>query len=286
VPAPPDDARSFTAPVTAVTPCGDDAVRLVLEPDRELPPVRASRFFMLRREDGTSPAIPRPFSVYLQPPGRLEFLITVMGRGTRALAEAPVGASVRVIGPLGNGWPELAGPDERPWVMVAGGVGSAPFPLAVGQALAAGVPAERLVLVFGAATAGMLYDLELFRSLGARVHAATMDGSGGDGSGGAFRGNALELLRDLWRRGELPEAVRLLACGPEPMLEATAALARERSLDCWLSLETLMGCGVGICNGCPIPTRPEGPLVAWPNAKCCVEGPVFEARTIDLAAMH
>ena len=281
MPAPPDDARSFTARVAAVTPCGDDAVRLSLEPDRELPPVRASRFFMLRREDGTSPAIPRPFSVYLQPPGRLEFLVKVMGRGTRALAGAPVGAAMRVIGPLGNGWPELAAPDERPWVMVAGGVGSAPFPLAVEQALAGGVPAERLVLVFGAATSGLLYDLELFRSLGVRVHAATMDGSGG-----AFRGNALELLRELWRRGELPEAVRLMACGPEPMLAATAALARERELECWLSLETLMGCGVGICNGCPIPTRPEGPLGAWPNAKCCVEGPVFEARTIDLAAMH
>ena len=47
-----------------------------------------------------------------------------------------------------------------------------------------------------------------------------------------------------------------------------------------------MGCGVGICNGCPVPTRPEGPLGAWPNAKCCVEGPVFEARAIDLAALH
>ena len=286
MPAPPDDARSFTARVRSVESRGDDAVRLALTPERELPEVRASRFFMLRREDGASPAIPRPFSIYLQGRERLEFLIKVMGPGTRALAEAPVGSRVRVIGPLGNGWPDAAigepGADEAR-VLIAGGVGSAPFPMAIQQALAAGLPPERLALVFGAATSGMLYDLDLFHTLGVRVFTATMDGS--DGPGG-FRGNALELLCDLWRRGELPERCRLLACGPEPMLEATADLARERALACFLSLETWMGCGVGICNGCPIPTRPEGPLGDWPNAKCCVEGPVFEAGAIDLSAMH
>lgn len=289
MPAPPPDARSFQAEVLSVSPCGTDAVRLAVRapgPLAPFPRVRASRFFMLRREDGSSPAIPRPFSLYLQR-GRggaeLEFLIKVMGRGTRALAASPVGSPLRLIGPLGNGWPTLAG-GGLPWVMLAGGVGSAPFPLALEQALGGmdGAPPAKpgeLAVVFGAASRGMLYDLELLQSYGARVFTATMDGSAG------FRGNALELLRDLWRKGELPERVRLLACGPERMLEATAELALEHELDCWLSLETLMGCGVGICNGCPIPTRPEGPLGAWPNAKCCVEGPVFEARGIDLAAM-
>ena len=57
-------------------------------------------------------------------------------------------------------------------------------------------------------------------------------------------------------------------------------VAHERGLEAWLSLETLMGCGVGICNGCPVETRPEGRLGDWPNAKCCVEGPVF--RTADI----
>ena len=52
-----------------------------------------------------------------------------------------------------------------------------------------------------------------------------------------------------------------------------------------MSLETLMGCGVGICNGCPVPTDPAGPRGDWPNAKCCVEGPVFEAREILLAGL-
>src|SRR5207249_4939758 len=96
-------------------------------------------------------------------------------------------------------------------------------------------------------------DLEAFQSLGVRVACCTDDGSFGS------KGNVLQLLEHLQGRGELPREVRLLACGPERMLEAVERHARERGLACWLSLETVMGCGVGICNGCPVPTRPDGP---------------------------
>jgi len=70
------------------------------------------------------------------------------------------------------------------------------------------------------------------------------------------------------------------------MLEAVEAHARSRKLPCWLSLETVMGCGVGICNGCPVPTLPRGPRGSWPNAKCCVEGPVFSTEEVALAGAH
>ena len=280
MPAPPADARSLTAEVTSVEPCGIDAVVLRVRPGREQPPLRAARFFMLRREDGASPAIPRPFSVYRQSARELEFLIKVMGRGTRALASCAPGQVLRLIGPLGNGWPTLDG-DGAPWVMLAGGIGSAPFYMAIEQARAGmdgarPVPPEHLTLLFGAATAGALYDLERLRELGARVLTATDDGSQG------LRGNVLELLQGEWERGGLPRDVRLLACGPDPMLHAVESMARELELPCWLSLEGLMGCGVGICNGCPVPTRPEGPLGAWPNAKICVEGPVFALEAVTI----
>ena len=283
MPAPPPDARSFLGEVVSNVPCGDDGVLLALRPEASLPPVRASRFFMLRAEERRAPLIPRPFSLYRQRDGACEFLIKVMGAGTRALAASVPGTQLRVLGPLGNGWPALDG-DGPPWVMLAGGVGSAPFPMAIEQALLGmdgrrPVRAADLHLLFGAATAGMLYDLDAFRAFGVRVHTATMDGSAGR------RGHVLQLLDALQADGTLPREVRLLACGPERMLEAVATLARERGLACWLSLETLMGCGVGICNGCPIPTDPHGPRGDWPNAKCCVEGPVFEAREILLAGL-
>jgi dihydroorotate dehydrogenase electron transfer subunit len=282
MPAPPADARSFLAEVVRVESCGDDGVVIAVRPELELPTVRASRFFMLKRTDGLSPFIPRPFSIYRQRGGLLEFLVKVMGRGSRALARSRPGERWRLVGPLGNGWPALDGRGE-PWVMLAGGVGSAPFYMAIEQALAgmdgeAPARPDRLGLLFGAARSGLLYDLEAFRALGVSVWTATDDGSEG------FRGNVVQLLESLWERGAVPERVRLLACGPDRMLEAVESVARERKLDGWLSLETVMGCGVGICNGCPVPTRPGGPLGAWPNAKCCVEGPVFHVDAISLRA--
>lgn len=280
MPAPPPDARSLSAEVVSVEPCGEDGVVLVVRPERPLPPVRASRFFMLRRADRLSPLVPRPFSLYRQRGDVLEFLLKVMGRGTRALAASRPGDELRLIGPLGNGWPALAG-GGPPWVMLAGGVGSAPFYLGIEQALAGmdgqrPAPPDELVYLYGAARRGLLYDLARFRALGVRVHTATDDGSEG------FRGNVLQLLELLWSAGEVPREVRLLACGPHPMLVAVERLARAQGLECWLSLETLMGCGVGICNGCPVATRPEGPFGSWPNAKCCVEGPVFPVGAITL----
>lgn len=281
MPAPPDDARSFPSEVVEVRPSGDDGVILRIRPGIELAPIRAARFFMLRRNDALSPAIPRPFSIYRQlDDGTLEFLIKVMGRGTRALAGSAPGTRLVTVGPLGLGWNTLDG-DGAPWVMIGGGIGSVPFHMGIEQALAGmdgAAPARRadVTYVYGAATAGMLYEIDAFEALGVRVLAATDDGSRG------FHGNVVQLLRHEWAEGGLPEKVRLLACGPDPMMAAVAEVARERGLECWLSLETLMGCGVGICNGCAVATEPEGELGAWPVAKCCVEGPVFRADAIRL----
>ena len=280
MPAPPPDARSFRSELVSVRPTGSDGVVLRVRPERELPALRAARFFMLRRADGLSPAIPRPFSLYRQPDGDLEFLIKVMGSGTRALAESTPGTQLVTVGPLGHGWPTLDG-DGPPWVGVAGGIGSVPFFEGVRQSLAGmdgATPAgeDDWALIYGGRHAGFLYDLDQFLELGVRVVAATDDGSQG------FHGNVIECLEHQWELGRLPEEVRLLSCGPEPMMEAVADLARRRGLECHLSLETYMGCGVGICNGCAVATDPEGPLGAWPVAKCCVDGPVFPAAAIRL----
>jgi dihydroorotate dehydrogenase electron transfer subunit len=280
MPAPPPDARSFSSELVSVRPSGSDGVVLRVRPDLEQPALRAARFFMLRRDDPSSPVIPRPFSLYRQVDGDLEFLIKVMGRGTRALAESTPGTRLVTVGPLGHGWPTLDG-DGAPWVGIAGGIGSVPFFEGVRQSLAGmdgaapATPAD-WTLIYGGRHAGFLYDLEEFLELGVRVLAATDDGSQG------FHGNVVQCLEHQWDSGQLPEQVRLLTCGPEPMMEAVARVARERELECYLSLETYMGCGVGICNGCAVMTEPEGPLGAWPVAKCCVDGPVFPATAIRL----
>lgn len=281
MPAPPSDARAHLGRVLGVEKCCADGAILTVRTISELAPIRASRFFMLGRTDGVSPLIPRPFSIYRQRGRDLDFLIKITGRGTRALAEASSGTEIRLTGPLGNGWPTLEA-DGAPWVFLAGGVGSAPFYLAIEQALAgmdgrAPVPRKHISFLFGAAQADHLYDLEALGDLGVSIHTATDDGSSG------FHGTVLGLLDRLQAEGTIAQSIRICACGPEPMLGAVEELARARDIEAYLSLETLMGCGVGICNGCPVPTRPEGPLGMWPNAKCCVEGPVFAADAITLA---
>lgn len=269
------------ARVLSLRSVGEDAVVLRLALPEPPPRLRAGRFFMLRRLDCLRPAIPRPFSVYRQlEDGSLEFLIKLVGEGTRSLAAAELGAPIRALGPLGQGWPSLD-PGGPPWVLLAGGIGSAPFYMAIEQARAMRSPsggdsARGITLIYGAARAAMLYELERFEGLGPSVLAATDDGSRG------FHGNILELLEAEWAAGRLPQSVRLCACGPEPMMAAVARTAEERGLDCWLSLETLMGCGVGICNGCAVLTRPDGPAADWPLRKCCVDGPVFAASAIRL----
>lgn len=279
MPAPPIDARSQSARVLGVEPCGEDGVLLRIQPLQPIGPLRAGRFFMLRCRDDSSPCIPRPFSVYRQhADGSAEFLIKVTGLGTRALADSSPGTELVCVGPLGNGFPEFEA--GTPLVMLAGGIGSVPFYMVIQQALegsyGARMAPEELTLIYGGRQAGYLYDLEAFMDLGVRVLAATDDGSAG------FHGNVLDCLRKQWEMGNLPEAVHLLTCGPEPMMEAVAREAAEKNLDCWLSLETYMACGVGICNGCSLVTRPDGPMGDWPVAKACVDGPVFHTSAIEL----
>jgi dihydroorotate dehydrogenase electron transfer subunit len=279
MPAPPPDARSLVAETVRVAPCGLDAGILTVRLPAPLAPVRASRFFMLRREDGTSPLIPRPYSLYKQRGAELDFLILRQGRGSKALLALEQGQPVRLLGPLGNGWPSLATPGPA-WVLMAGGVGSAPFFMAIEQGLrgfgSEGRAGAGLHFLFGARSQTQLYDLAAFQALGVPTYTATQDGSHG------FAGNVLELLESLMGAGRIPARVRVLACGPERMLTAVHAWSRRTGQEAHLSLETLMGCGVGICNGCPVPTAPNGPLGAWPNAKACVEGPVFCTDAIEM----
>ncbi len=230
-----------------------------------LEPLEPGRFAMLTPEQDVELTVPRPFSVYEQlGPRRLSFLIQVLGAGTRVLGELEPGAALRCTLPLGNGF-RLA-PPEREVVLVAGGVGSAPF-LLYAQARAGAAAATHLL--YGARSADRLYDRGSFAIEGVRRLDATDDGSLG------FHGNVVACLDAELAAGRVSEAALYCACGPEPLLHAFAAFARERGLEAQLSLETYMGCGIGVCNGCPIDTAPDGAYGDWPYAKSCLDGPVF-----------
>jgi NAD(P)H-flavin reductase len=185
------------------------------------------QFFML---EAPGRVLPRPMSVCLAPPGELAFLIDPIGPGTRALCELEPGDATHVLGPLGNGWRLEV---ERP-LLVGGGIGVAPLPYLSGRL--GGPPA-----------------LLGFRS---EWHAEAA----------ALVPNAEVVLEPTFVTEALPAGYDVLACGPEPMLEAVRALAP----DAQLAWEAPMACGYGACYGCAVEI--DGVL-----ERLCVAGPVLAA---------
>jgi NAD(P)H-flavin reductase len=190
-----------------------------------LDPGVPGQFFML---EAPGRLLPRPMSLCLAPRGELGFLIDAIGPGTRALCALEAGDALHVLGPLGNGFDLEV---ERP-LLVGGGIGIAPLPY-LSQAL--GAPPA----VLG------------FRS---ERHAEAA----------ALVPNAQVCIEPTLVTELIPAGMNVLACGPEPMLEAVKAIAPPAQL-AW---EAPMACGYGACYGCAVDIGGE-------LKRLCVEGPVL-----------
>jgi dihydroorotate dehydrogenase electron transfer subunit len=236
------------------------------------------------------PSLPmrRPLSLMRADPGSgvIEFLFKVVGEGLALLARRRPGERVSVLGPIGQ--PFAPSPGRQRPLLIGGGVGIPPmvflaealaehydplvlmgselpfpFTLAASRIEVEGIPAG--------ATAAM----PLMETLGVPSRLAS-----GTGFEGCYRGFVTELGRE-WLRS-LDETqlrqVEIFACGPTPMLKAAAALARDFGLPCQVSLEEFMACAVGGCAGCTVRINtPAGPAMK----RVCVDGPVFDAATVD-----
>jgi NAD(P)H-flavin reductase len=185
------------------------------------------QFFML---EPPGRLLPRPMSLCLAPAGELGFLIDPIGPGTRALCAARPGDEIGVLGPLGNGFERTARP-----LLVGGGIGVAPFPY-LSEWL--GEPPALLG----------------FRSAWHAEAAALVP-------------NAEVVLEPTYVTEQMPSGYDVLACGPEPMLEAV----RKLTPDAQLAWEAPMACGFGACYGCVVEI--DGRL-----KRLCVEGPVLSSR--------
>lgn len=238
-----------------------------LEVEGPIAPTLPGQFYMLRTEKRWPVQLPRPFSLYDRAGDGVHgsFLVKPVGEGTRALCDLRPGEGLVLNGPLGQPFPqEIADP-----VCVAGGVGLAPFLL---QARCERAKGRTMRLVFGGRNRAALAGLEDFDGL-AKVHTSTDDGSHG------FRGMVTALLDDLVTRGVVRASDVVFCCGPDPMMLAVANLCEKRGLRCFLSLETYMACGYGVCNGCTV--KVKGPRFGqWPYSRTCTEGPIYDAREL------
>ncbi len=232
---------------------------------------KPGHFAMIRAGDGLRPYLRRAFSIAgvldLDGAPALEFVIKVVGAGTRALGEMAPGKTVEVLGPLGTPFPVEDLEPGRAVALVAGGIGLAPL-LGLARNLAArGIQAD---LFYGGRTlSDVLKRAEFGAALGsANCHYATDDGT--FGTRGLVTDVMAEALRSQGRRYR-----RVYACGPLPMLRALASLLDGHRIEASFAFETEMACGFGACLGCVLPSPSGGFLTL------CREGPCLPPAEVD-----
>ena len=214
---------------------------------------------------GSDPLLRRPFSFagIDRAAGTYDIIFNVVGQGTAILAAAEAGQAFEALGPLGH---PFSLPASGTVLMIAGGLGAAPFPLVAHEARAAGL---KLRWLNGAYTAHQLLPLEMLPD-GIEAYQCTDDGSAGE------PGYVTALSERL-----LDGVTAVFACGPTPMLIALAgqwarlAAAGRKLPRCEVSLEAPMGCALGTCLGCVVPAAGGG------YDRVCVEGAVFDWKALD-----
>ncbi|HQT91383.1 MAG TPA: dihydroorotate dehydrogenase electron transfer subunit [Candidatus Kryptobacter bacterium] len=221
------------------------------------PAVTPGQFLMVSFPETSDPLLPRAFSVCDASGDTLSLLYVAVGRGTRRISRLMPGEPLILNGPLGRGFPEMAA-GQKVWAAV-GGSGAALIPILSRAAVKAG---SNLHFYYGARTRRHLVPFNDVTG----VHHATDDGSEG------FHGNVVEMLKKELQAGT-PDI--LLGCGPTPMLIAMQKEFGNR-VQTYLSVETPMACGMGLCQGCPVKKAGEKDYHL-----ACKDGPVFKSDEIE-----
>lgn len=239
---------------------------LQYDPGTEPEEVRPGQFAGLFPKDG-SMLLMRPISICEWEPEirSLRFVYRTVGGGTRAFARLAAGENIDLLGILGNGY-DISKLEGKRVLLLGGGIGIPPM---LGLAEALYGRAEEVTAVMGYRDSD-LFLTEDFKPY-ARMLIATEDGSIGT------KGNVLDAVR-----ANHVECDAVCACGPLPMLRAVKRFAIEEDIPAYISLEERMACGVGACLGCVTRTVHKDKHSQVTNARVCTEGPVFDAREVEI----
>lgn len=205
--------------------------------------------------------LPRPISICQvnKEEGSLRFVYRVVGAGTEEFSKCQPGDTLKIVGPLGNGFYMK----DKKAVLIGGGIGIPPM-----LQLAAELNCEKTIVVGYSDASTFLVD-ELSKY--GKVVIATVDGSVGT------KGNVIDAIKEQGVTGDV-----IYTCGPTPMLKAVKQYGLENHMECQISLEEKMACGIGACLACVCQSKEVDHHSYVHNKRICKDGPVFYAEEVEL----
>ena len=232
---------------------------LLLQCDEPLEEIKAGQFVQVRVDDAQHTYLRRPISIHdVDYQNRtITLLVQRVGEGTNKMSDTEVGDTLNIIYPLGNGF-TIPENNEGNVILVGGGIGIAPLYYLGKMLKEKGVEPQFLL---GGRSKSDLIMLEEFESVG-KVYITTNDGSLGEAG--------FVTQHSIWKEKQFD---MIYTCGPKPMMMAVTKIARENNIDCEVSLENLMACGLGACLCC-VENTIEG------NVCVCKEGPVMNINKL------
>lgn len=226
---------------------------------------RPGQFISMYTNDG-SKLLPRPISICEIDAEtsklRVVYRVTAEKTGTEQFSKMKAGDTLPIIGPLGNGFPLEAGKGKRAFLM-GGGIGVPPI-----LELAKQLDCEKQIIM-GYRDADTFLK-EQFEENGT-VYISTEDGSVGT------KGNVIDAIRENGLQADI-----IYACGPTPMLRAIKQYAEENSIECYISLEERMACGIGACLACVCQSKEKDHHSNVNNKRICKDGPVFLSTEVEI----
>lgn len=250
------------AVVASQTQLGDDVYSMWIKTTEITAQAEPGQFVSVYAKDGAK-LLPRPISICEteKDKGLLRLVYRVVGGGTEEFSHYKAGDNLEIMGPLGNGFPLDAGRKGKTAFLIGGGIGIPPM-----LELAKHLPCEKQVVL---GYRDVLFLNEEIQPYG-NTFIATEDGSAGT------RGNVLDAIREHDLKADV-----MFACGPTPMLKALKAYALEHGMECYLSLEEKMACGIGACLACVCKSTQLDEHSMVNNKRVCKEGPVFKAEEVE-----